>query len=256
MTPNKATSESSAQPLFTGMASLKVVGINPTQEQTKALGYRAEKAPVYKDEKNGQRIAFMLESVGSPVTIRTNVAFFLKDKKREDIFINTKGKFGKDRTTLGENVRNPFEGEIELLNFVKNWLDIKKDEELYLKTIETIVKTGDLVELLSYHRAVPDNLLRGMLYVREGKYQAVWSKEFLKIYAKDSSYMHKKLVDNEAHLKGDFGPVDFKLYNEAQFALRPYTQTAAVASAAPVHSNGSAAPTPPAVDADGEIAPF
>ncbi len=238
---NQSTSDGSGSgsgKLYTGVASMKVLAINPTQEQLKSFGYKAEKAPVYKDDK-GVRVDVHVEAkVSEKETVKTKLAFFLKPKKVESIFINKQGKFAADRTKVGDGARNPYQGEMELLFFLQAWCDIKKDEELFLDSIDRIVNAGDVTELRQIAANAKENVFKGLLYVREGKYQSVYTGKLEKGWSKSNEYIFKDLVRQEQHLDGYYGPIDFKLYSEDQFALRSFDRKPETATANAPSSNG------------------
>lgn len=232
--------------LYTGVASFRIVGINPSQEELKKLGYKAEKAPVYKDaEKFGTKVAFFLEATApGGDKIRTNDAYFLKNKVREGIFINKEGNFSSDATKVSGEVRNPFEGEIELLEFVRNWANLKKGETCYLETIDKIIENADVTELRQIAKAVPDNQVQKLCTVRDGKYQSVYNRKTERAYGTDYSYLHKDLAKNQSYIKEDLGGIDFKLYVADQFKLKPWkgnTAEVAQTATATTSSNGTAA---------------
>lgn len=255
--PNETTESSNAR-LYTGVALLKVVAINPNQEEMKAMGMKAEKAPSYQknDDKGLQtRITFYVEAKGlnEGEVIKSNIAIFLRNKKREDIFIDQFGKFGKDRTTLGDQVRNPYEGELELLSLVEAWCGIKKGQEFSLETIDGIVQNGSTTELRQILKDFPNNVFKGFLTVRDGKYQGVYNKKYEKSFGTDYSYLHKSFVKEEKYITDDLGKVDFKMYVPEHFQLKLWEgQTAAIAnSALTSQTNGhSQAPQGP----QGEVA--
>jgi hypothetical protein len=229
--PN-STTEGGSTTLYTGLATFKVVAINPTQQKMKELGYKAEKEPVYFNPETGRRIVFFLEAKAGEDTIRTNRAFFLKDKIRQDIFVNKQGNFNKDRSKLTGETRMPYDGEIDLLNFIQDWCNVKKDQECYLETIERIIRTGDLFELNEIFDNAKNNVFKALCIVRDGKYQGIYERKLIRSWSTDLSYLHKSLAENEQYLRGDIGPIDLKLFVPEQFELRPYTATTATAKTA------------------------
>ena len=223
--------------LFTGVAALKVIAVNPTQEELKALGYKAEKAPEYAvtNKKTGRPqklIRFILEFEVGGKKYKTDHAVFMESQKKTDVWIDKFGKFGKDRTKIDTaSARNPYEGEIELLDILQAWVAPNKNSEFYLDTIDNIATAGSTSELKTLLKNFGDNLFKGLLYVRDSKYQAVWGKKFERIYSRDLSYLHKKLVQEQSYLNGDFGPIDFALYTEDQFKVREFTPSGDTATA-------------------------
>ncbi len=261
---NEASEGGSQVKLYTGIGSFRVVAVNPTQEQLKALGYKAEKEPVYKDEKHGSRVVFHIEAIApGGDKIKTNIAFFIKDKRRTDIFINKIGKFSKDQTKVLGEARNPYEGEIELLNFIADWANVnqKKEEELYLDSIDRIATTGDVSEISQILLARKDNIFKALAVVQDGKYQRVYSKRTARSWSTDYSYLHKSLVENKDYIKEDLGGIDFAVYVPSQFILKPWTgSVGALATAAFVTSqsngNGHATAGSEAAAADDDDLPF
>lgn len=214
--------------LYTGITLLKVVSINPDQNGLKALGYKADKPPVYKDEKNGQRIAFFVEGQAEDGTkITTNVAYFLKQEPTKT-FIDKYGKFSNTPDKLDKANRAAFKGELNLINFLKSWLNPEKGSEFSLKTISSkALFNGDVSELIGALKAYPENVFKGLLGVREGKYQTVYS-DTLRGFVSDYSDLHANLVKAGDRISDiDFGPINLSLYKPTDFALRPYAGGAA-----------------------------
>lgn len=248
---NAATSETTTAKLYTGVAAWRVTGINPTQEQLKAMGFKAEKEPVYTQvDENGVRntrlVLFVEATAPGGVKIHSNMAFFIKNKIRDSIFINRLGKFSSDRSKVSGEVRNPYDGEIELLNFIADWCNIKmkkgEEEELYLESIKTLAETGDIYEIRQIFQAAKDNLFKALAIVSEGKYQRVFTRQTARIWSNDYSRIHKSLADNASYIKEDLGGIDLKVYIDKQFVLKPWkgvTQDVAAGALAGAATNGN-----------------
>lgn len=228
--------------LYTGAAKFKVKAINPDQEGLKQLGFKADKAPVYVDDKGTRKVVFHIESIDGK--IKSNLAFFIKNVKSDTVFMDNFGKFSKDQTKLKGAVRRPWQGESNLIDFLGNWIDVEKDGELFLSTIDDLVRTGNISEILSLFRDFKDNQFYGLAYVREGKYQGVYSRRTARHWTNSFQYIHKALVEDEKR-EGDFGPINLSVYNKADFAVRAYD----AASAPPTGSTGGFAPPPTTGDA-------
>lgn len=257
--------------LFTGVAALRVTYINPTQEQMKEIGYKAEKAPVYKGD-FGTKVVMIVEGTapGGHKLRFPLPAFFLKDKLREDLHLNKFGNFGKDASKLEGDTRHPYDGEIELLNFIREWANLKKGEELSLDNIKDLIEFADTTELKGIMASATEsgNVFKALLTVRDGKYQSAYNKKWERGYSNDFSYLHKSLVKEQAYIKEDLGGIDFALYISDQFKLKEWKgEGAAVATAATnsnSSSNGTANSQPqngsagssPAATADDDEAPF
>lgn len=255
--------------LFTGVAALRVTYINPTQEQMKEIGYKAEKVPVYKGD-FGTKVVMIVEGTapgGAKIKFPLP-AFFLKDKFREDIFINKLGNFGKDASKLEGESRNPYDGEIELLNFIREWVNAKKGEEISLDNIADLVQNADTTELQGILASASENFFKAFLTVRDGKYQSAYNRKWERGYSNDFSYLHKSMVKEQKYIKEDLGGVDFALYIPDQFKLKEWKGDGAAVATAATSSNGSAngttnsqsqngsAGSSPAATSDDEEAPF
>jgi len=238
--------------LYTGVSILKIIGVNPTQEELKALGYRAEKEPVYfqnKEGVNNLRIVFMLETkVGDEKITFPAPAIFLRDKKAE-YFADRFGKMNRDATKLEGDIRNPYEGEMDLLRLIRIIASVRtnRGEELILDTIDRMVSTGDISELRAIVSAVKakNNTFKGYLTVRNNKYQSVYLRKLE--FASNTNYewIHKDMSEQRNYIKDDLGGVNLDLYNPQDFVLKewnPSTATAqSSASSNPVLSAAAAA---------------
>lgn len=233
VTVNKITKEDvgnggGAGKLYTGKAVMKVIAINPDQAQLQSFGFKQEKPPVYRTDK-GQRVAvFVQAQVGEGETKIAHASFFLKPEKAAGMFINKTGNWGKDSDKLGSTARTAYVGEINLIEFIKVWVNSKRDQEVSLDSIDALVHSGSVQELLQIKQAAGENEFYGLLYVQDEKYQAVYTT-FERLYSKSSEYLHKQLVKEWDKLKGDFGPISTKLFRESDFALRAYGKPASEA---------------------------
>jgi hypothetical protein len=260
------TSESSGSgsQLYTGIAAYRVTAINPTQEELKAMGYKAEKAPVYTKVKDGilqTTIVFYVEATAPGGNkIKTNTACFIRNKILPDVFINKYGKYGKDRTKIPGELRNPYDGEIDLLKFIADWANVSmkkgQEEELYLDTIKQIAEHGDLNELREIMRARSGNVFKALSTVSEGKYQRIYNRRMARSWSDDYSFIHTSLVENQKYLD-DIGEIDLKLYVPTQFTLKPWKGVgAALAAVVTTTGNGSHHPTPPPSGEEIDKPPF
>jgi hypothetical protein len=233
--------EGSSSKLYVGVAAFKVTHVNPTLEQLKALGFKKDKPPVYTDEKHGNRVVFFIEATApGGDKIRSNVSFFIKPHKKETIFINKLFRFDKDRANLSGDIRNPYDGEIELLSFIQAWANVPKDQELCIDTIDRLALTGDVSEIRQIHNTCKDGYFKALCTVGDGKYQRVFNKKFERGFCKDFSYLHKSLVAHWNYIKDDLGGIDKALYIRSEFELRPWSGvTATLAASAQHSSNGN-----------------
>jgi hypothetical protein len=233
----------SSSRLYVGVAAFRVTHINPTQEELKTLGFKADKTPVYRDEKNGTRIALFLEAVAPGGNkIKTNTAFFIKPDKVEGLFMNKQLKFAKDRSKLSGEIRQPYFGEIEFLKFLQVWANTPMDEELCIDSIGDVAQHGDIREIRSIYSSLKEGYFKALCIVSEGKYQNVYNRKFERANICNYFRLHKSIVDNWNFIKDKdgLGGIDPKLFIEEQFMLRPWTgDTAALAMAAKHSANGN-----------------
>lgn len=200
--------------LYTGLANMRVVAINPNKAVLEQMGYKPQQEPVYTstDDKGVQklRMDFYLSGAGlDPDTqIRTKIAFFLENQDRVNQ-AGTKGEWINNfgRTAWGtpdappstfkwfdsSTARKAKVGEADLTNFLINWLNISPQDEAKLDNFEVLF-AGDYSELLSILNANPNNEVRVLLAVREGKYQSVYNRYFDRATNKRTNYW-------ESHIK-------------------------------------------------------
>jgi hypothetical protein len=261
-----STESSGSGKLYTGIAEIKVTSINPTKIEMEAMGMKPDKDPKYTGlgkDKNKTRIAVFVEGEdndGKPIKIP--MAFFLEDRTIDKIWLDKNGNFNSDQSKLQGTPRNPYVGEIELLQFIQAWCNVKKGEELALDSIEQIIK-GNVKELRQILQAAKNNTFKVLLGVREydGKqYQDVYMRKFERSFSSDFSWMHKSLKDNEQYLRADYGPIDMVLYDPVQFVLREWKQDSAglaeQASTASSANGVSASETSSEPEASDDEAPF
>lgn len=184
--------------LYTGINNVKIIAINPTLEEAKALGLPLRDEPKYEvDDKGNFRLDFY---VSTGVT-KTKIAIFLKNEIRiskdgnKCEYINNIGQtsWGNiDNPTFAdwfskEGVRAALSGESTLISLIINWLNIKPGDECYLDTITKIVK-GDIKEIKDLFTSYKNNEFRVMFTVREGKYQSVYTGYFDRATNKSFTY--------------------------------------------------------------------
>lgn len=241
--------------LWTGIANMRVIAINPTMDQLKAMGKNPQKEPEYKSTDtttgNGKfRIDLHIFNVANK--INGKASFWLEDAPRANKnktgfeWIN---KFGVTAWGKGEaepayewfkleGHRKAFIGESDLISFIKAWANVDSKDACGLDTIDKIVK-GDLTELLAIYKAIPNNEAKFLLGVKttgEGKsYQDVYTKYFGR-YTQVGFDAWKKALEKE------YG--EFKSDYQNDLHLRPFEGNAQVVADLPTQfgSPGSATP--------------
>jgi len=195
--------------LYTGLANMKVVAINPNKMQLEALGYKPQAEPVYATTEDGVkklRLDFYLAH--KEHSMRTKLAFFLENKPRVNVdgtkaeWINNFGRTAwgtPDAAPAGlkwfdaSTARAAKVGEADLHNFLINWLNISPNDEAKLDKFDALF-LGDYSELRSLLSGAGTNEVRVLLTVRDGKYQAVYGRYFDRATNKRTNYW-------EAHIK-------------------------------------------------------
>jgi hypothetical protein len=219
MKPRSSSEETVKQSkLFTGLANLKVLAVNPNMEELKKLGIEPKKEPEYTNIVLGEgslpvnKIIFYLggdimvynkEGIKVKETFRpTRLEFVVSDREQvsktnKNQYIN---KFGLASWNSPEEVaanpkmewfnKPPFRkacvGEEILLRFVKNWLNLKPNEdEVAFKDVKKLFG-GDITELKQLVKDAAKNEVTVYLDVKaveddKGKtnyYQEIYNKEF------------------------------------------------------------------------------
>jgi hypothetical protein len=193
--------------LYTGLANMKVVAINPNKAQLEQMGYKPQNEPSYtstgEDNQQKVRMDFYLEGEAPDGnSIRTKLAFFLENVHRT----NKEGNKGEWINNLGrtawgteeappagfkwfdhETARPCKIGENEIHLFLINWLNIQPGDEAKLDNFEALF-LGNYSELLKLLAANPQNRVRVLLGVKDGKYQAVYNRYFDRATNKKVNY--------------------------------------------------------------------
>jgi hypothetical protein len=249
--------------LFTGLTGLKVVAINPTKAQLEGLGYKPQDEPNYltvENDVNKARIDFHLQgnAVEEGEKMRAKIAFFIENQDR----INKDGDRGEwindlGRTAWGSPQAAPAEfkwfdastarackvGEGDLHQFLINWLNISPNDEAKMENFEALFD-GNYSELNGMIQANPNNEIRVLLTVRDGKYQSVYNRLFDRITNKRTSYWESHIKKQTAQgypPKDDF---------QGSFLFQEWTEPTLIADP------GGAPPVGGSEDQQGEDAPF
>ena len=236
--------------LVTGLANLSVVGLNPTKEQLEKLGYKPKEEPVYmgSNAKSGQaqmRVDIHLEGEvnvynvygeDAPVKVSTKAAFWIENSTSRGIYIDKFGKFGKDASKLDASARPAYNGELDLIGFLKAICNVRQDQEISLDNVGGLAATGDIKELQGVLRAVAKagNQVQVLLGVREGKYQDVFTRQFDYASRGSSAYLHKQLVSQADYDRSNsktssyYGPINTLTdqYVAGQYLARKYSAEA------------------------------
>lgn len=219
--------------LYTGIANMNVVSVNPNKLQLEALGMKPDKEPDYtlKDKdtgvKKGHRFTFFLKGSIFENDVYANHSVFMEPVEVTSVFIDRFGRFNSDISKLDKaTARHPFRGEIDMILFLHTLANSAKGDDMYLDTIEQMVKKGASKELKDTVKDCTGNMVKVLLGVRNEKYQTVYDRRFERPYNNDISYFWKSLTDNQAYISNYFGDIDLETFDPEDFKLKEYVPSA------------------------------
>ena len=215
--------------LYTGIANMKVVAINPTKTQLEELGFKPQSDPVYVTTEGNVkklRLDFHLEGkgLGEGSLIKTKIALFLENQLRTNKdgtkaeFINDFGRTAwsaegsPDDPPTGltwfehDTARRSHVGEADLHLFLVNWLNINPKDEAKVDNFLGLFDE-DYAELRSILSGNIDNEVRVLLTVRDSKYQSVYNRYFDRASNKRTNYWEshaKNQASNGYPIKEDY----------------------------------------------------
>lgn len=239
--------------LVTGLANLRIVGLNPTKEQLEKLGYKPKDEPIYfgtsKAGNANMRVDVHLEgevNIGGtqdtdePVKVSTKAAFFVENSTDRGLYIDKFGKFGKDTSKLDASARPAYNGELELIGFLKALCNTRPGEECSLDNIADLAGLGDVKELQTIMRnvvkarGVDQPHVQALLGIRDGKYQDVFTRQFDYVGRGGSNYLHSQVFKQAEYDRTNnrtatyYGPINTLTdqYVPSQYVLRKWTAEA------------------------------
>tara|TARA_R110002012_G_scaffold315317_1_gene529047 strand:- start:506 stop:1273 length:768 start_codon:yes stop_codon:yes gene_type:complete len=236
-------------PLYTGIAPVSVIAVNPSLAELHALDINLKTEPNYTGIQLGDnvknKLTFWLKAEVDDVSFTTRLEMLVGAEHRP------KSKTGKFQMTnkLGQvtwavspdeapewfkrdGLRRTYPGEETLINFTKAWANIPNDGECSFDTIDEIVK-GNVTELRTLVTALKDNKLRVMLGVKDGKYQQVYNRCFGRLKPARKDVFIRSLNDEYGTFNADYNEsLDFVRYE-------PTVVTATEETPAPVETADS-----------------
>lgn len=264
-------SEESSFKLFQGICAFKVVAINPTKKECKEiLNREVEEEPSYisKNDKDQEtsRVTFYVQtddnsSINNGIVMNASFSFTLVKAKRvgsQSGKIQIIDKYGRTAWATAEEVekkaiplysngpanisadyRPACQGEEDLINFMKIWLNIP-DTRTYNRSNNTWVEkedksdcevsldlkklfAGDYSELQDIVKAASDFLVKGVAGVKstdEGKqYQAIFTRYFLRNASSNYQRLEKEVTDFKNN--GGAANVDYSFENLHEYRISP-----------------------------------
>lgn len=216
--------------LYTGLANVKVVAINPTKKQLEEMGFKPQSDPVYvttEGDVKKLRLDFHMEGKGldEGSLIKTKVALFLENQPRtnkdgtKSEFINDFGRTAwsaegsPDDPPTGltwfehDTARKSHTGEADLHSFLINWLNINPKDEAKIDNFLALFDEN-YAELQSILTGNIDNEVRVLLTVRDSKYQSIYNRYFDRASNRRTNYWEshaKNQATNGYPIKEDYG---------------------------------------------------
>ena len=204
--------------LYTGIAPVKVIAVNPNQAELEEFGIKLKSEPNYDltlSDQEYQKIVFWVQHE-APDFI-TRVEILVQDAIRKNkagdksMWTNNRGQISwsegnpadKYDWYSAEGAREAYVGEDTLIEFIKVWANVSNGGDCYLETINQIFK-GDVSELKSLVTDLQDNRLRVLLGVKDGKYQNVYTKHFGRLKPKRDDLFIKALNDEYGNFNAEF----------------------------------------------------
>jgi hypothetical protein len=203
--------------LYTGIAAVSVVAVNPTQSELQAIGINAKEDPKYNVEINGEeynKVVFYLRHEEPNVTVRFDVLMQPSPRvsKAGDkaMWINNVGQMtwsgdvpAYDWWKNSESSRKAYVGEDTLVNFTKAWANVANGGKISFDTIGAIAK-GDVKELKELVKALSANKLRVLIGVKDEKYQVVYNRHFGRLKPANDMLFVKALNEDYGSFNAEY----------------------------------------------------
>ena len=232
--------------LYTGIAPVSVVAVNPNLAELSELGINLKTEPEYKvtlNEEDYNKLVFWLKSDVQGLSFTTRFEILMQSKHRASkdgskfMWANNIGQTtwsadvpAYDWWKNPDKTRKAYVGEDTLINFTKAWANVAAGGEISFDTIDAIAQ-GDVKELQEYVKVLKDNKLRVLVGVKDGKYQTVYNRHFGRLKPVRDDFFIKAL--NE-----DYGSFNAE-YNK-DLKLQVYSPTMIVADPVVVEAGDSA----------------
>lgn len=213
---------SGGKKLYTGITPMSVVAVNPTLDELHAMDIMYQSEPNYTvDFGKGevQKVVFWLknEDITVPMEILITPGPW-KSKTGKYKWLNNQGQETwaeenadgtVDTSALMDWFKNPescykaARGVDTLTEFVKVWANVAPGDEVQLDTLSKIEK-GDMTELKELITALTGNKLRVLVFVRDGKYQGVYTRHFGRLVPQRNDLFLKAMNQDYGQVKGEY----------------------------------------------------
>jgi hypothetical protein len=208
-------------PLYTGIAAMSVVAVNPTLGELNAIGVKMKTEPQYTgiefagNETTFNKLAFWVHNEEFGFTTRMEMLVTGEErpisKSGKYQWVNKFGQsaWGKENPSntydwfKDEDVRRSYSSEEILIDFIKAWANVPNGGECGLEAPADIF-SGKVDELQQLVMALKDNKVRCLLGVKDGKYQQVYTKCFGRLKPKRDDVFVRSLNDDYRQFKAEY----------------------------------------------------
>lgn len=239
--------------LYTGIAAMKVLAVNPNLVALQAIGVMFQKEPNYvvdfgKGDGPVQKIVFWLgnDEVKVPCEFLVNSGPWKSSTGKVKWYNrtgeNTWAPMLPDGTIDKSNLPDWYKepetsyvmprGMDMVTEFVRAWANVASGDEIFLESIDAIAK-GNVSELRHLMSVLSGNSVNVLVYVRDGKYQAVYTRHFGRIKPLRTDLFIKALNEDYGAIKGDY-TLEWTEYTGSATApdAKPKVSTATATTAA------------------------
>lgn len=154
-----------------GVATVKLLGINPTVAEAAKFGINLKEDT--KLDKEKMRLTLWLEVIDKGFECKTAMSIFLSNKIKGsdgaggfETFIDETGANGQEQYVKGSKVRKAREGEDQLANLI---MALTNGGKVAKEDLDLVFK-GDLTPLKELVIAAKDNMFKVALGIRFGEY--------------------------------------------------------------------------------------
>lgn len=188
---------------YVGIGNFKVLGVNLDFEELTELGFMRTKEPVYDVEMRGvmmKKITFYVVNIDTG--LKLPIDFFISDNDKTSSAGNYRiiNHYGQScyASSIEDAAKYDWfsmtgariakDGEVELTNFLINWLNVKNfvtkqeqaqgqvPDEAYIENWTALVD-GDLKEIQQYVKEYKDNEIKCLVYIKAG-YMNIYNGKF------------------------------------------------------------------------------
>jgi len=236
---NRSNEEGGSRKLYTGLTTMKVVGVNPTMNELTELGYNPQQEPEYisvTPEGNAKVVIdFFLKHEETGMIAKRR--FWLENRDRDTRagdkkeYIDNYGQtsFAENEDSLqswiDKNSAHPAKvGEGQLIRFIAAWANVNPYADAAgnrgLCYFEDVTKlfTNDLSEIRDIFDQIKDvneiKVLLNVITTDEGKtYQDVYQHHYDRAASKSTKAWTNALANDYTQCKGDYqNSLEFKEY--------------------------------------------